>query len=134
MPPKEEFGYDFSPRPLLPLPPVPPEIFIHYLKHDKKDFGSARCVWTPRLPKRKDIRIIDCAIPTYGWGIYIREGPNRVVIFWMIMITVICSVLLFILWASIKGDVQGGSGLGTLVLTLPSVIMAAFMFRIGEFD
>lgn len=52
----------------------------------------------------------------------------------MIMITVICSVLLFILWASIKGDVQGGSGLGTLVLTLPSVIMAAFMFRIGEFD
>jgi len=91
-----------------------------------------RYVWTPRFPKRKGKRVIDCDIPTYGWGIYIREGPNRVFVFWMIMITVLCSILLCTLWASIKRDVQGGTGLGTLILALPSVIMAAFMFKVSD--
>lgn len=117
---------------MAPLPPVPPEIFIHYLEHNETDFDPQRYVWTPRLPKRIERRLINCDVPTYGWGIYIREGPNRVIVFWLIIATVFASVLLAILWASIRGDVQGGSGLGTLILALPSVIMAAFMFRISE--
>jgi hypothetical protein len=124
--------YDFFPRPMAPLPPVPPEIFIHYLEHKESDFDRQRYVWIPRLPKRRERRLIDCEIPTYGWGIYIREGPNRFVVFWLIMATVFASILLSILWAAIRDDVQGGSGLGTLILALPSVIMAAFMFRINE--
>ncbi|KAF2178921.1 hypothetical protein K469DRAFT_597856 [Zopfia rhizophila CBS 207.26] len=132
VPPKDDFQYAFSPRPLQPLPPVPPEIFMHYLEHGEHDMNPNMYVWTPRLPKRKDSRIIDCPLPTFGWGIYIREGPNRVFVFWMIMVTVVCSVILCILWTSVKGDIQGGSGLGTLILALPSVIMAAFMFKFSD--
>lgn len=48
------------------------------------------------------------------------------------MITVFASILLSILWAAVTHDVQGGSGLGILILALPSVILAAFMFMINE--
>jgi hypothetical protein len=117
---------------MAPLPPVPPEVFIHYLEHKKPELSPQRYIWTPRLPKRIDRRLIECDIPTYGWGIFIKEGPNRVFVFWVILATVFASILLSILWASIKGDIQGGSGLGALILALPSVIMAAFMFRVAE--
>jgi hypothetical protein len=86
------------------------------------------------MPKRKARRLIDCEIPTYGWGIYIKEGPNRLFMFWMIIISVICSIVLSLLWAVLKGDVQGASGLGSLVLGLHSVIMAAFIFKFKGID
>ncbi|KAH7355924.1 hypothetical protein BKA66DRAFT_474440 [Pyrenochaeta sp. MPI-SDFR-AT-0127] len=132
VPPKDDASYEFTPRPLQPLPPVPPEVFVHSLEHKESATGVARYVWTPRLPKRTGKRVIECDIPTYAWGIYIREGPHRTFVFWMVMVTVILSVVLCIIWASLKGDVQGGSGLGALIIAVPSVIMAAFMFKISD--
>jgi hypothetical protein len=122
------------PKPLKPLPPMPPEIFIHYLEHGEADLNPIRCDWLPRLPKRLDGRMIDKNYPTYGWGIFIKEGPNRDVIFWIIISTVFSSVVLSICWSARRHDVQGGSGLGTLVLTLPTVVMAAFIFRFTNHD
>ena len=132
VPPPDTAEYEFIPKPLKPLPPMPPEIFIHYLEHGDGDLNPIRCDWAPRLPKRIDGRMIDKNGPAYGWGIYIKEGPNREVIFWIVMVTVLSSVLLSVLWSALRNDVQGGSGLGTLVLTLPSVIMAAFIFRLTD--
>lgn len=133
VPPKDDSDYDFVPRPLAPLPPVPPEIFVHYLEHKNDPVSDIhRLVWTSRLPKRKAKRLIDCDIGTYGWGIYIKEGPNRTFVFCMVVLSVLCSVLISVIWAGLKGDVQGATGLGTLVLGVHSVIMAAFMFKFGE--
>jgi hypothetical protein len=130
----QDVDYEFSPRPMAPLPPVPPEIFIHYLKHDYHDANPSSYVWVPRLPKRINKRIIDCNIPSYGWGVYIREGLNGVLLFWMIIIISFCSVLLCIFWSLFMGDVQGGSGLGALLLALPPIIIGAIIFRIGEMN
>ena len=116
----------------MPLPPVPPEIFIHYLEHDEGDISPNTNVWIARLPKRFDTRVTDCAIPTYAWGIYIHEGPNRVVVFWIVVATVCIGVVLVVAWAAARGDVQGASNLGTLVFALPSVVMAALLFRLAE--
>ncbi|KAF2630918.1 hypothetical protein BU25DRAFT_387197 [Macroventuria anomochaeta] len=132
VPPIDEPSYDFSPHPMAPLPPVPPEIFLRYLEHRDISKDVARYIWTPRLPKRTGKRVIDCDMPTYAWGIYIREGPHRGVLFCIVMITVILSTVLCILWAALKDDVQGGSGLGILIIAVPSVIMAASMFRISD--
>jgi hypothetical protein len=110
---------------------MPPEIFIHYLEHDEADLNPRRNDWLPRLPKRLDKRVIDCDSVPYGWGIHIIEGPNREVIFWIIMLTILASVLVSALWASLHKDVQGGAGLGTLIVALPPVILAAFLFRLG---
>lgn len=32
------------------------------------------------------------------------------------------------------GDVQGGSGLGALLLALPPIIIGAIIFRVGEMN
>ena len=53
-------------------------------------------------------------------------------VFWMVLFSAICSILLSVLWAYLEGDVQGASGLGTLVLGLHSVIMAAVFFKFGD--
>lgn len=113
---------------------MPSETFIHYLGHEDGDMNPAQCFWLPRIPKRIDGRMIDKPCPIYGYGIYIKEGPNRDVIFWVLMVTIGSSVILSICWSALKRDVQGGSGLGTLVLTLPSVVMAAFFFRFANVD
>jgi hypothetical protein len=113
---------------------MPPEIFIHYLEHGDSDLNLSRRDLLPRLPKRIAGRMIDQDSPTYGWGIYIKEGLNREVIFWIILSTVLASVVLSICWSALRQDVQGGSGLRTLVLTLPTVVMAAFIFRFTNYD
>ncbi|KAH7013407.1 hypothetical protein EDB80DRAFT_371298 [Ilyonectria destructans] len=130
--PSEDVGnYQYLPRPLKPLPPMPPEIFIHYLEHGEGDLSPARHDWLPRLPKRLDKRVIDCDETCLGWGLHIIEGPNRESIFILAMITMFASVLATVLWSKLQGDIQGGTGLGALIVAFPPAILAAFLFRLG---
>lgn len=34
IPPSGSIEYEYNPDPLTPMPPMPPEIFIHYLSHE----------------------------------------------------------------------------------------------------
>lgn len=108
---------------------MPPEIFIHYLEHGEGDLNPLRNDWLPRLPKRKGKRVIDCNEACTGWGIHVIEGPNREVIFWILMITIMASVVAGVLWSTLRHDVQAGTGIGALVVALPSAILTAFLFR-----
>ncbi|KAH0499692.1 hypothetical protein TgHK011_006867 [Trichoderma gracile] len=92
--------------------------------------GPNRQTWLPSLPQRLNGKVLQCGEAAEGWGIHVVEGPNRAVIFWIIIVTVSASVLASVLWSSIKGDIQGGMGLGTLVVAVPPVIMTAFLFRL----
>lgn len=47
--------------------------------------------------------MIDGSLPIYGWGIYIRDGPNRVYVFGTILTVVLTSVLLSVLWSVLNG-------------------------------
>ncbi|KAM0454346.1 hypothetical protein ACHAPV_008425, partial [Trichoderma viride] len=125
MPPNTRIDYDFVP------PPMPPEVFVHYLEHGDGDLSPNRYTWLPRLPKRLNNKVMDCGEATEGWGIHVVEGPNREVVFWVLMITISASVLASVLWTTLKGDIQGGTGLGALIIALPPAIMAAFLFRLG---
>jgi hypothetical protein len=58
------------------------------------------------------------------------EGPNRVVVFWVVMMTVFASILASAPWSILRSDEQGGTGLGSLIVAIPPVIMAAFLFRL----
>ncbi|KAI3316669.1 hypothetical protein HD806DRAFT_527666 [Xylariaceae sp. AK1471] len=131
IPPDDSVDYEYSPKPLRPLLPMPPEIFIHYLDHGEGDLSPVRNDWFPRLPKRLNKRVIDCDEACFGWGVHIIEGPNREVIFWIAILTILASVLTSVLWSTLKSDVQGGAGLGALIVALPPAILAAFLFRLG---
>ncbi|EHK19706.1 uncharacterized protein TRIVIDRAFT_14315, partial [Trichoderma virens Gv29-8] len=125
MPPNTRIDYDFIP------PPMPPEVFVHYLEHGDGDLSPNRYTWLPRLPKRLNNKVMDCGEATEGWGIHVIEGPNREAVFWVLMATISASVVASVLWATLEGDIQGGTGLGALIVALPPAIMAAFLFRLG---
>ncbi|KAF2493623.1 hypothetical protein BU16DRAFT_513669 [Lophium mytilinum] len=131
VPPESLSDYEFLPRPIVPLPPMPSEVFIHYLQHGDGDLNPVRSIWAPRLPKRLHSPIVNADMPSYGWGIHIVEGTNRVLVFWIFMFTIFASILTTVLWSSFKHDVQGGSGLGSLIVALPSVVLMAWLFRLG---
>ncbi|KAL7790666.1 hypothetical protein V8C43DRAFT_285140 [Trichoderma afarasin] len=125
MPPNSCIDYEFIP------PPMPPEVFVHYLEHGDGDLSPNRYTWLPRLPKRRNHKVVDCGEATEGWGIHVIEGPNRTAVFWIVMATISISVIASVLWTTLKGDIQGGMGLGALIVALPPAIMAAFLFRLG---
>lgn len=110
---------------------TPPEVFIHYLQHGDGDLNPVRSIWAPRIPKRLHSPIVNAGMPSYGWGIHIVEGTNRELVFWIFMFTIFASILTTVLWSSFKHDVQGGSGLGSLIVALPSVVLMAWLFRLG---
>ncbi|KAL7953700.1 hypothetical protein V8C34DRAFT_296259 [Trichoderma compactum] len=125
MPPNTCIDYEFIP------PPMPPEVFVHYLEHGDGDLSPNRYTWLPRLPKRRNHKVVDCGEATEGWGIHVIEGPNRTAVFWIVMATISISIIASVLWTTLKGDIQGGMGLGALIVALPPAIMAAFLFRLG---
>lgn len=112
---------------------MPPEVFLHYLESGDTDNCHKARFWVNRIPKRLKKKIINAPdIPVCGWGIYIREGPNKSAVFWIVMTTTLAGVLASVLWSNLHDDIQGGMGLGSVILALPSIIMAAFLYRLTE--
>ncbi|KAL7802087.1 p53-like transcription factor [Trichoderma aethiopicum] len=124
MPPKTAIDYDFVPE------PMPPEVFIHYLEHGDGDLSPNRCTWLPRLPQRLNGKVLHCGEAAEGWGIHVVEGPRGAAVFWIVMAVILAGVLAVVLWASLMGDIQGATGLGALIVALPSAVMAAFLLRL----
>ncbi|KAH6981204.1 hypothetical protein BKA56DRAFT_586809 [Ilyonectria sp. MPI-CAGE-AT-0026] len=77
------------------------------------------------------VYLIDCDETCLGWGVHTIEGPNTGSIFILAMIIMFASVLATVLWSKLKGDIQGGIGLGALVVAFPPAILTAFLFRLG---
>jgi hypothetical protein len=132
MPSVDDRGWEYSPCPLDWLPPMPPTVFIHYLEHGDSDLNPLRNTWVPRLPKKVNGKTAICDDGTCGWGIHIIEGPNRIAVFWTILLTVLAGIVTFIVWSQVRHDQQGGAGIGALIVALPSVILTAFLFRLDR--
>lgn len=128
IPPADTREYHYRPVPLDPPPPMPSEVFIHFLEHEHAGVMSAKKYWTPKIPKRLKQRLIDCPVPIDGWGIHIIEGPNKMAIWWITLFTMFSSILASTLWSSLRADIQGGTGLGSLILAMPSVFLSAFLY------
>lgn len=109
-----------------------PETILHYLNHKDTEFLSRKKVWTPGLPKKIAQNVIQGPIATEGWGVRIVEGPKRNFIFWVIIVTTFAGILATVLWSSLEKDIQEGTGLGQFILTLPTVILAAFLFKLSR--
>ncbi|KAG4293513.1 serine/threonine protein kinase [Fusarium proliferatum] len=93
VPPKTQLEYDYDPKPLDFLPPMPAQVFLHYLEHGEEGWNKLRYLWLPKLPVRREKRVIEGHEASYGWGIHIIEGPNRWAIFAMLLATVFGSAL-----------------------------------------
>lgn len=126
-PPKEKADdYDFP----LSDPRMPPNVFIHFLNHGPTRSLGIKNKWTSRLPKRLRSKIICREPPIEGWGIYIIEGANWNVVSGIIIVTVVLMLVAAVLYSAFMKDIQGGTGLGAMMLAAPPLLMAAFMFRL----
>lgn len=123
MPPSGSTDYEFQPRTLEP-PPMPPEVFIHYLEHDKEDLRESRKDWLPHLPKRVDNHGVDCD----GYGMHVIEGPYRFGIFVITMLAVLCTVIISVVYSTKAKDVQGGTGIGALSIACYTAFLTAWIF------
>lgn len=121
-------GYEYTPEPLATLPPVPREIFIHYLNHNEHDPHNGKRIWIPRLPRRLKNRVIDDGEGCSGWGIHVIEGPNRKVISLIMMITIFGSIIAAVIWSIVRHDVPGGATLGAFIVALPATHLAILLF------
>jgi hypothetical protein len=123
MPPKDSVDYEFEPKG-LPPPPMPPEVFIHYLEHGEGDLNANRNDWLPHLPKR--LRKHDAAC--YGYGMHVIEGPHKLGIFIVTMLVLVLTVLASVLWSVLRHDVQGGTGIGALLIACYTAFLTAWIY------
>ncbi|KAL9123279.1 MAG: hypothetical protein Q9187_000151, partial [Circinaria calcarea] len=129
LPPEDEVTskrYYYNPCPLKP-PPIPSHVFLHYLSSSR---DHPRSVWLDRLPQKLEGSMMQSTEPLpVGWGIYIIEGPNRIAMFWTIVGIVIVSIIVSTTWTVVKGDIQGGFGVGAWMVSVPNVLMVAFFLK-----
>ncbi|QPC68015.1 hypothetical protein HYE67_010246 [Fusarium culmorum] len=133
VPPKTKLEYDYDPKPLDFLPPMPAQVFLHYPDHGEDGWNKLRYLWLPKIPVRRIKRIIEGDEASYGWGIHIIEGLNRWAIFILFLIALFGSALAAILWSVIHTDIQGGTGLGQLIIALSSAMLTACVLGLGYF-
>lgn len=125
MPPKDSNDYACDP------PLMPPEVFIHYLEHGEGDLNPCHNEWLGPLPKRLHDRVIDSTSPCFGYGIHIIEGPNREGIFWITICITTVVLLASVVWAILMKDVQGGFGLGAMMIASYMALLSSFLYRLG---
>ncbi|KAH8600678.1 hypothetical protein B0O99DRAFT_286612 [Bisporella sp. PMI_857] len=112
-------NYEYTPCPLVPLPPIPANAFLHYLQCHA-DEGSLRGKkWFNRLPKKLEKSLIDVRHSTevekdvVGWGIHIIEGPNIAWITRLTFIVVLVSGILSVCYSLATKDISSGFAIGT---------------------
>ncbi|KAF4992693.1 hypothetical protein FDECE_13641 [Fusarium decemcellulare] len=131
IPPQDLAEYEYTPKPLKSRPPMPPEVFIHYLNHNHNVQRCGKRIWIPRLPKRLSKRVIDDDEGCLGWGIHVIEGPNREVLGFVMMMIIFGSIVAAVTWAIARRDVPGGATLGAFLIAVPGTSLGTFLFFLG---
>jgi hypothetical protein len=64
-----------------------------------------------------------------GWGVLIIEGLNRPFLSGLWPVFLLLSSVATVLWSVLKGDVQGGFGMGSFLVGVISAFLAALSLR-----
>jgi hypothetical protein len=116
------------PCPLSDPPPIPNNVFLHYLNSPRT---HPRATWLNRLPKKLGSSIHQNSEPFHvgcqvrGWGIHVVEGPNGRAMFWLTLTAIISSSLGAVLYAGLTRDVQSAFSIAGFVLAAFGTIMFA---------
>lgn len=120
----EEYAFNSYP-PKFGDVPIPPDIFMRIFLNPDDNLG---CLATEVLPKklrhelRWDKNVNNAGNIPYGWGFYIEDGFNWVMMTWCIVgITTVISVFGF--WKAPTWDFQSAMALGAFLLGVLAVAM-----------
>jgi hypothetical protein len=59
---------------------------------------------------------------------HVIEGPNRLGIFIVTMLIVVCTIIVGVVYSATKTDVQGGTGIAALVISSYTSLLTAWIF------
>jgi hypothetical protein len=59
---------------------------------------------------------------------HVIEGPNRLGIFIVTMLIVVCTIIVGVVYSATKTDVQGGTGIAALVIASYTSLLTAWIF------
>jgi hypothetical protein len=134
IPPLEEVDskrYAYSPCPLEDDPPMPSDIFLHYLTCTTFDTSSA---WLSRLPKKLGPSILHFGAfsgsISEGWGIHINEGPNWFAIGMVNIFMMVMSGITAGLWKLYMDDFQGAFGFAGWIVGVVNAVLLVYIARL----
>jgi hypothetical protein len=109
------------------MPPIPSNIFLHELTENPEHHPSA--YWMNRLPKKLGNSIFEGADHVeWGWGVHIVEWYNLPMFGILIILASIVGASGGGLWWGLKDDIQGGTGLGSMIMTGLSILVGCQVF------
>ena len=121
---------------MQPLPPIPSNIFLHYLSHTD---DHRRLLWYNRIPKKLYNSILqtddaDGDSLVVGWGVHIIEGLHRFNLFATMLAVLALSAFVSVMWATVgmRGDVQGAFGIGSFLVGIQTAILMMILARWNE--
>ncbi|KAK3295275.1 uncharacterized protein B0H64DRAFT_143713 [Chaetomium fimeti] len=115
-------GYAYHPCPLRP-PPIPANIFLHHLS---KPGQHPKLLWGNRIPQKLHKSILQIQTPddlVTGWGVHIIEGLNMTTVLLCSLAGLLVSMIVAVVWAVVKGDVQGAFGIGAWVTSVEAILV-----------
>ncbi|CZR54791.1 uncharacterized protein PAC_04675 [Phialocephala subalpina] len=119
--------YLYSPCPLQDDPPMPQDIFLHYLSCTSFDPAPA---WLPRLPKNIDSSILRfTGAINEGWGIHINEGPNWFAVGMVNVCLMIMSGIAAGLWKYFMDDFQRAFGFAGWIVAVVNAVLVAYIAK-----
>ncbi|KAI1750284.1 hypothetical protein F4782DRAFT_252796 [Xylaria castorea] len=136
IPGKEEMArkeYTLTPYPpRIGRIPIQPHVFMHSFLNPGDHLGGLAVL---QLPKKVGRRLKCTAQPInpldvpYGWGVYIVEGVNMFLVSLLLAGILALVTLAVLLWSTLKGDVQGGTGIGQYALAIVAFVTGAFAWK-----
>lgn len=106
---------------------MPPNIQLHFFSSPLAD-RHIHNTWIQRLPKKVDESIFAVDSPVnFGWGVHIVEGPNIEKIASVSFLGLIVAFVPTALWWGLKNDIQGATGLGSLLLGAIALATVCFL-------
>jgi hypothetical protein len=117
-PESEKHEYDYSPMPADTIPPIGPNLLMHFFLHP--DHAAMKPILLSNIPKRKKDRLEPCPIAgsSMGWGIDVITGLNQFKLFGLCFLGAFASIAFGLAWAIVKRDIQGGFAVAGFMLTL----------------
>jgi len=95
-------------------------------------------IWISRLPKRMRERLVEKRLHSPpleyvpGWGVYIIEGPNWKGISRLGAVILTGSVVVSVVYTSVKRDVSSGFAIGAFIATTWMAWLTAFYYQWQE--
>lgn len=135
IPPESEVlaqRYHYYECPLPVKPPMPSHVFLHYMECARRNLNDIHCgsIFLDRLPKKIGGSILSENVPhTFGWGVHIIEGPNKVALSWALVASIVASFVISVMYAVIAKTQEQGFGIGQWFMAVITAVMAALYFQ-----